>query len=70
MVAFIVERVKDLMNKIFYIPIILLILTGCDKNPDKVVLDVEYLYRESFWFDMKILWMTFLIVMRRVGVSH
>ena len=28
--------------------------------PDKVSLDVEYLNRQSFWFDMKILWMTFL----------
>ena len=38
--------------------------------PDKVVLDVEYLNRQSFWFDMKILWMTFLKVMKRDGVSH
>ena len=38
--------------------------------PDKVVLDVEYLNRQSFWFDIKILWMTFLKVMRRDGVSH
>ncbi len=38
--------------------------------PDKVTLDVEYLNRKSFWFDMKILWMTFLKVMKRDGVSH
>jgi len=38
--------------------------------PDKVALDVEYLNRQSFWFDMKILWMTFLRVMKRDGVSH
>jgi len=38
--------------------------------PDKVILDVEYLNRQSFWFDMKILWMTFLKVMKRNGVSH
>ena len=38
--------------------------------PDKVVLDVEYLNRQSFWFDIKILWMTFLRVMKRDGVSH
>jgi len=38
--------------------------------PDKVVLDVEYLNRQSFWFDMKILWMTFLKVVKRDGVSH
>jgi len=38
--------------------------------PDKVGLDVEYLNRQSFWFDIKILWMTFLKVMKRDGVSH
>ena len=38
--------------------------------PDKVVLDDEYLNRQSFWFDMKILWMTFLKVIKRDGVSH
>ena len=38
--------------------------------PDKVGLDVEYFNRQSFWFDMKILWMTFLKVMKRDGVSH
>jgi O-antigen biosynthesis protein WbqP len=37
---------------------------------DKVALDVEYLNHQSFWFDMKILWMTFLKVMKRDGVSH
>ena len=38
--------------------------------PEKVRLDVEYMERQSFWFDLKILWMTFLKVVRRVGVSH
>ena len=38
--------------------------------PNKVALDVEYLNRQSFWFDMKILWMTFLKVVKRDGVSH
>ena len=38
--------------------------------PDKVALDVEYLHRQSFWFDMKILWLTFLKVVKRDGVSH
>jgi len=38
--------------------------------PDKVALDVEYLKRQSFLFDMKILWMTFLKVIKRDGVSH
>jgi len=37
---------------------------------DKVALDVEYLNRKSFWFDIKILWMTFLKVIKRDGVSH
>jgi O-antigen biosynthesis protein WbqP len=37
---------------------------------DKVTLDVDYLNRQSFWFDMKILWMTFLKVINRDGVSH
>jgi len=38
--------------------------------PDKVALDVEYLNRRSFWFDIKILWVTFLKVVKRDGVSH
>ena len=38
--------------------------------PDKVALDVEYLNRQSFWFDIKILWITFLKVFNRDGVSH
>ena len=38
--------------------------------PDKVALDVEYLNRQSFWFDIKILWMTFLKVIKRDGVNH
>ena len=38
--------------------------------PDKVDLDVEYLNRQSFWFDLKILWMTLLKVIKRDNVSH
>lgn len=38
--------------------------------PDKVKLDFEYLQRQSLWFDIKILWLTFVKVMRRDGVSH
>ena len=38
--------------------------------PDKVAFDTEYLDRQSFWFDMKILWMTFLKVINQDGVSH
>ena len=38
--------------------------------PEKVALDVEYMERQSFWFDLKILWLTVLKVVRRDGVSH
>jgi len=38
--------------------------------PEKVALDVEYMHRRSLWFDLKILWMTFLKVIKRDGVSH
>ena len=38
--------------------------------PEKLALDVVYMQRQSFWFDMKILWMTFLKVIKRDGVSH
>jgi len=38
--------------------------------PEKVALDVEYMERQSFRFDMKILWLTVLKVVRRDGVSH
>ncbi|MBP8168096.1 MAG: sugar transferase [Azonexus sp.] len=38
--------------------------------PEKVRLDVEYLQRQSLWFDIKILWLTFVKVLRRDGVSH
>lgn len=38
--------------------------------PQKVALDAEYLQRQGFWFDIKILWLTFLKVAQRDGVSH
>jgi len=38
--------------------------------PDKVKLDVEYLQRQCMWFDIRILWLTLLKVLRRDGVSH
>ena len=38
--------------------------------PQKVALDAEYLVRQGFWFDIRILWMTFLKVVRSDGVSH
>ena len=38
--------------------------------PQKVELDLEYLQKQSFFFDLKIIWLTFLKVVRRDGVSH
>ncbi|OGA95522.1 MAG: UDP-phosphate galactose phosphotransferase [Burkholderiales bacterium RIFCSPHIGHO2_12_FULL_61_11] len=38
--------------------------------PDKVKLDVDYLQRQSLWFDIRILWLTLVKVLRRDGVSH
>jgi O-antigen biosynthesis protein WbqP len=38
--------------------------------PDKVALDVEYLRRRSFLFDLRILWLTVIKVLKRDGVSH
>ena len=38
--------------------------------PEKVLLEVEYMQNKSFWFDLKILWITFLKVINRKGVSH
>jgi O-antigen biosynthesis protein WbqP len=38
--------------------------------PEKVRLDLEYLERQSLLFDIRILWLTLLKVVRRDGVSH
>ena len=38
--------------------------------PQKVRLDIEYMQRRSLWFDIVILWMTFLKVFKRDEVSH
>jgi O-antigen biosynthesis protein WbqP len=38
--------------------------------PEKVLLDVEYMGRQSLAFDIRILWLTFVKVMQRDGVSH
>lgn len=47
-------------------------VNGRDEVPisQKVALDVEYLQRKGLWFDIKILWLTFLKVVQRDGVSH
>ena len=37
---------------------------------DKVALDVEYMNRKSFCFDIRIIWMTFLKVIYSQGISH
>ena len=36
----------------------------------KVEMDIYYLNHQSFLFDIKILWMTFLKVIKRDGISH
>jgi len=38
--------------------------------PQKVELDVEYLRRRSFLFDLRVLWLTVVKVLMRDGVSH
>jgi O-antigen biosynthesis protein WbqP len=38
--------------------------------PAKVALDAAYVQAQSFWFDLKIMWLTACKVLRREGVSH
>ena len=38
--------------------------------PDKVALDLEYLRRQSLWFDLQIIALTLIKVFRSDGVSH
>ncbi|MBM4232420.1 MAG: sugar transferase [Gammaproteobacteria bacterium] len=47
-------------------------INGRDDIPEsrKVELDEEYLRRQSFWFDLQILWLTAWRVVRHDGVSH
>lgn len=47
-------------------------VNGRDELPiaAKVALDAEYLRRRSMLFDMQIIWLTFVKVLRRDGVSH
>ena len=47
-------------------------INGRDELPisQKVALDVEYLQRRSFWFDLKIIFLTAVKVARRESVSH
>lgn len=37
---------------------------------EKVKFDIEYLRKKSFCFDLKILWLTAVKVIRRDGISH
>lgn len=37
---------------------------------EKVALDVEYMERQSFWLDLKILWLTLLKVLGQDGITH
>jgi O-antigen biosynthesis protein WbqP len=47
-------------------------INGRDELPiaDKVKLDVEYMQKQSFLFDLKIILLTFIKVLRRDGVQH
>lgn len=47
-------------------------VNGRDELPisKKVELDEEYLRRSSFMFDLRVLWLTAVKVLRRDGVSH
>ena len=38
--------------------------------PQKIALEIEYMQRQSIWFDIKILWLTALKVISRNGLSH
>ncbi|MDP3776374.1 sugar transferase [Methylotenera sp.] len=38
--------------------------------PEKVKLDLAYMQQQSFWFDMKIIVLTFVKVLRREGIQH
>ena len=47
-------------------------VNGRDELPiaQKVALDVEYLQYQSLWMDIKIIWLTFIKVLKKDGVSH
>jgi O-antigen biosynthesis protein WbqP len=47
-------------------------VNGRDELPihEKVKLEVAYLQRQSLWFDINILWLTFVKVLWQEGVSH
>ena len=37
---------------------------------EKVLFEIEYMHKKSFWFDLKILLLTFIKVIKRKDVSH
>lgn len=47
-------------------------INGRDELPivDKVKLDVEYMQRQSFSFDLKIIFLTLLKVVKKDGITH
>jgi len=47
-------------------------INGRDELPitQKVDLDVEYLHHQSLWMEFKIIWLTFIKVLKKDGVSH
>jgi O-antigen biosynthesis protein WbqP len=47
-------------------------INGRDEIPlvKKIEFDYEYSLRQSFWYDMKILWITFKKVISKSGVAH
>jgi len=47
-------------------------ISGRDELPiaDKVNLDLDYVRRQSFWLDLRIIFLTFMKVVRRDGVTH
>jgi O-antigen biosynthesis protein WbqP len=38
--------------------------------PEKVALDVEYLRHQSLWLDIRIIWLTFIKVLRSEDITH
>jgi O-antigen biosynthesis protein WbqP len=47
-------------------------INGRDELPisEKVKLDVDYMNQQSFWVDVKIIFLTFVKVLRRDGIQH
>lgn len=47
-------------------------INGRDELPilEKVRLDVDYIHLQSFWFDLKVIFWTFLKVLKKEGIQH